>query len=63
MRAIHFAKPPAGNSYLEPLCGDWGSMDTHWTEDPGGVTCGACLDLLRGAGRPGQAAAAGPRSP
>ncbi len=45
MRPIHFVKPSAG-SVLEPLCGDWGSLASHWTEDAAGVTCGACLDAL-----------------
>jgi len=61
MRAIHFAKPHSGSPYLEPLCGTWGSMDTHWTEDFAGVTCGACLDRLGDAGRPREAA--GPAGP
>jgi len=63
MRPIHFAKPPSGRPYLEPLCGAWGSMDTHWTEDSAGVTCDACLDLLRGGAGPGRTGAAMPRSP
>jgi hypothetical protein len=46
MRAIHLVRP-SGSAFLEPLCGGWGSMDTHWTEDEAGVTCGACLDALR----------------
>lgn len=47
MRAIHFVRP-SGSPRVEPLCGDWGSMDSHWTEDAAGVTCGGCLDALRG---------------
>ncbi len=47
MRAIHLVRP-SGSPHVEPLCGDWGSMDTHWTEDAAGVTCGSCLDALRG---------------
>jgi hypothetical protein len=46
MRAIHFVRP-SGSPHLEPLCRDWGSMATHWTEDAAGVTCGGCLDALR----------------
>jgi len=46
MRPIHFVSPTAG-LHLQPLCGDWGSMASHWTEDAGGVTCGGCLDALR----------------
>lgn len=46
MRTIHYARPTAG-PHLEPLCGEWGSTDTHWTEDMDGVTCVACLEALR----------------
>jgi len=52
MRAIHLVRP-SGGPILEPLCGGWGSMDTHWTEDPAGVTCGACLAALRHPAPPG----------
>lgn len=46
MRAIHFVRP-SGSPHIEPLCGDWGSMATHWTEDAAGVSCRGCLDVLR----------------
>jgi hypothetical protein len=49
MRVIHFAPyeaPPVGG-HAEPRCGDWGSMDTDWTDSARGVTCEACRDLLR----------------
>jgi hypothetical protein len=64
MRAIHFVRP-TGSSRLEPLCGDWGSMDTHWTADVAGVTCVPCREALRkiassGPPRPPFSAGAGP---
>jgi len=46
MRAIHFLSS-SGGRWLQPLCGAWGAMDTHWTEDEAGVTCAACLADLR----------------
>jgi hypothetical protein len=49
MRVVHFAPsdaPPIG-CHAEPLCGDWGSMDTDWTDSAAGVTCDACRGLLR----------------
>jgi hypothetical protein len=46
MRPVHFLKPSAGH-YVEPLCGVWGLMDTHWTEVADAVTCGACQEALR----------------
>jgi hypothetical protein len=46
MRATHFVKP-SGSPYVEPLCGVWGLMDTHWTEAAAGVTCDGCLQILR----------------
>lgn len=55
MRAIHLLAPFDGR-WLQPLCGAWGDMDTHWTEDAAGVTCPACLAALRGPG-PGRGAA------
>ncbi len=45
MRVVHFA--PSDAAYAEPLCGDWGSMDTDWTDSASGVTCQACLGVLR----------------
>jgi hypothetical protein len=58
MRVIHFApsEAPSIGRHAEPLCGDWGSMDTDWTDSANGVTCQACWDLLRA----GPIAAAGP---
>ena len=47
MRPVHLVKP-SGGPFVEPICGAWGSMADHWTDDAAGVTCGACLDLLRG---------------
>lgn len=46
MRPVHFVKPTSG-PYVEPICGDWGSMASDWTADAAAVTCGACLDVLR----------------
>jgi hypothetical protein len=62
MRVIHFARPDA--RYAEPLCSDWGSMDTDWTDSASGVTCQACLvvlgrDLEQAAARSVQAGGAG----
>jgi hypothetical protein len=50
MRVIHFART-AGTGHVEPRCGDWGSMDTDWTDVTAGVTCVACRGALhRGPG-------------
>lgn len=60
MRVVHRVRDDAA-ARLEPLCGDWGSMDTHWTEDAAGVTCAACLGILRDISRSGaRGAPAGP---
>lgn len=62
MRPYHFVRPTTA-PLLEPLCGDWGYLDTHWTEDAGAVTCPACLEALRRQGRPaGTAEAPAPRA-
>jgi hypothetical protein len=45
MRVVHLAR--SNVRYAEPLCGDWGSMDTDWTDFALGVTCQACLVVLR----------------
>ena len=55
MRTVHFRRIDRGNVLL-PLCGDWGSMETDWTEDPDGVTCRACRETFR-QGAPGAVAA------
>ena len=49
MRVIHFARSDARpiGAHAEPLCGDWGSMDTDWTDSASGVTCEACRGVLR----------------
>lgn len=47
MRPIHFVRGLT-SGFLRPLCGDWGSMASHWTEEAAGVTCDACLAALRG---------------
>jgi hypothetical protein len=54
MRVIHFAPSDAHPAawHAEPVCGDWGSMDTDWTDLAGGVTCEACRGVLRAGGSP-----------
>jgi hypothetical protein len=61
MRVVHFARSDDRPS-AEPLCGVWGSMDTDWTDVPGGVTCDACRVALGAAGWLATAAAGGPPS-
>jgi len=46
MRVVHQVRD-GDRPHAEPLCGDWGGMDTAWTDAPDGVTCPACLVLLR----------------
>lgn len=48
MRLVHQARSD-GRPHAEPLCGDWGSMDTDWTDAAEGVTCPACTAALRAA--------------
>lgn len=54
MRVTHFARSDARpiGWHAEPLCGDWGSMDTDWTDYASGVTCEACRGALRAGGIP-----------
>lgn len=62
MRVIHFAPsnaPPIG-WHAEPLCGDWGSMDTDWTDSAAAVTCEACRGRLRAGRLPAPAPGASP---
>ena len=62
MRVIHFART-AATGHVEPRCGDWGSMETDWTDVTAGVTCVACRDALHrgpGHGGPGMLAALEP---
>lgn len=62
MRVIHFART-AGTRHVEPRCGDWGSLDTDWTDVAAGVTCVACRGALHrgaGIGGPGMLAAPEP---
>jgi hypothetical protein len=61
MRVIHYAELD-GRLHAEPLCGSWGSMDTDWTNDAGGVTCEPCRTALRGE-RSGRSAGLATRSP
>ena len=54
MRVIHYSRRdvrPFG-WHAEPLCGDWGGMDTDWTDLEAGVTCEGCRGLLRAGARP-----------
>lgn len=46
MRIVHQTRG-GDRPHAEPLCGDWGSMDTDWTDAAGGVTCPACTAVLR----------------
>ncbi len=46
MRVVHQIRG-GDRPHVEPLCGDWGAMDTDWTDKADGVTCPACRDLLR----------------
>ena len=62
MRVIHFAPsaaPPTG-CHAEPFSGDWGSMDTDWTDFATGGTCEACRDLLCAGPIPGPGRGASP---
>lgn len=51
MRVIHLERPEH-HPWVEPLCGEWGAMDTDWTDDVSAVTCAACAGALRDVGRP-----------
>jgi hypothetical protein len=51
MRVVHFERL-GSKPWVEPLCGDWGAMDTDWTDVATGVTCVACESALRGARMP-----------
>ena len=46
MRVIHQTRG-GERPHVEPLCGDWGGMDTDWTDAADGVTCAACQEMLR----------------
>ncbi len=46
MRVVHQNRG-GERPHVEPLCGDWGAMDTDWTDAADGVTCAACRELLR----------------
>jgi len=46
MRPIHLQRILPGHVVV-PRCGDWGSMDTDWTDDLSAVTCQACLEAAR----------------
>jgi hypothetical protein len=46
MRAIHLVGPDT-TAGVQPLCGDWGSMDTDWTTVEREMTCTACATGLR----------------
>ena len=46
MRVMHYQVPGDDRLHAEPLCGDWGGMDSGWTETVDGVTCASCLRLL-----------------
>ena len=65
MRVIHLARSDAGpfGGQVEPLCGEWGGMDTDWTYSGSGVTCEACRGALRVGGSPAPGPAAGPALP
>jgi hypothetical protein len=52
MRVVHLVREEEA-AVLQPVCGDWGAMDTDWTHDPAGVTCGACLAPPRDLPLPG----------
>jgi hypothetical protein len=45
MRVFHFERPGT-SPHVEPLCGDWGSMDADWTDVPASVTCVTCRSAL-----------------
>lgn len=49
MRVVHYARSEGRllDGWAEPLCGDWGSMDTDWTDSTSGVTCEVCRGALR----------------
>jgi len=46
VRVVHFASSD-NRPHAEALCGDWGSMDSDWTDVSTGVTCDACRTVLR----------------
>lgn len=50
MRIVHL-DPPVGTFPYLPACGDWGSPDTDSTKEARGVTCPACLEVMRQRGR------------
>lgn len=41
MRLVHLAEL-AESGHVVPRCGEWGSMDTDWTDREDGATCAAC---------------------
>lgn len=45
MRVVHFASSD-GRPHAEAACGDWGSLDSDWTDVSKGVTCTDCRDVL-----------------
>jgi len=52
MRVVHFERAKS-QDLVQPLCGEWGSMDTDWSRDPDAVTCPACRDGFDRARRDG----------
>jgi hypothetical protein len=57
MRSVHLAGR-SGPDRLVPLCGSWGGMDSHWTDDPAAVTCARCREVLARAATSTRAAGA-----
>ncbi|HYD51989.1 MAG TPA: PGPGW domain-containing protein [Gemmatimonadaceae bacterium] len=53
MRVVHLARAD-DRPHAEAECGNWGSMDTDWTDVESGVTCPACRALIRTPSAPGK---------